>query len=112
MEAADDVNLGRPLGSRFQGAVADLVQIVAVGARLVRGLRKRAELAAVDADVGMVDMAVDVEKDPPAVPALVGKGGQLADGDQVGMVEEEEGVVFGEALPGVDFCGNMVNGHK
>ena len=44
-------------------------------------------------------MAVDVEKDPPAVLPLIGEGGQLTDGNQVGMVEEQERIFFGEASP-------------
>jgi hypothetical protein len=59
----------------------------------------------------MVDMAVDVKEDLPAVPPLVVQGGQFTDGNQIGMCEEKQGVVIGQTAAGMDFCGYLLKNH-
>ena len=56
----------------------------------------------------MVDVAVDVEEDPPAVLPLVGEGRQFADRQQVRMLEEKEGIVVGEAPAVADAVGYSI----
>jgi hypothetical protein len=51
----------------------------------------------------MVDVAVDIEEYTPAVLALVCKGGKLANSQQVGKMEEKEGIFITQTLGGVYF---------
>ncbi len=96
MESADDVDLGRPLREGLPGPVLDLPEVVGVGIRLVGGPGEGAKCAAVHADVGMVDMAVDVEPDPVAVLPPVGRGGQLADLQEFLGTEQKQGLVVAD----------------
>ncbi len=106
VEPADNVNLRCPLVICFDGPVPDLGQIVDVGPLLAGSAGERTELAAVNADVGVVDVPVNVEEDPPPVLPLVRLGSQFSDGQQVGTAEEEQRILIGQALTPVDFFGD------
>src|SRR6185369_3466270 len=105
MQPAYDVNLRRPLAGRFRSPVTDLLHIVAVSSRFVRSLRKRTELAPVDADVRMVDVPVDVEEDPPAVLPLIRQCGELPDRNQVGILKQKKCIFVRKANTVMGFCG-------
>jgi hypothetical protein len=83
MQAADHVDLRRPGGARFSAFFEDVVERQGVAPLVLDPFAEGAEGAAVDAEIGVVDMPVDVEVDPVAVLPPVGQGGQLADGKQV-----------------------------
>ncbi len=83
MQPADHVDLRRPGRRRLGALLQDVVQRQGVAPLVLHPLGKGAEGAAVDADVGVVDVAVDVEVDLVAVLQPVGQGRQFADGEQV-----------------------------
>lgn len=83
VKAADDMDFGSPFPLRFTSASANFIQRQGVGALFAGRARKGAEGAAVDADVGRVDMAVNVEIDVAAVFASVDQRCQFTDGEQV-----------------------------
>ena len=62
-----------------------------------------AEGAAIDADIGRVEMRVDVVIGEVAVLALAHQVGQLAECEQIGVLVEEDAVVEGQAVAGFDF---------
>src|SRR6266568_163656 len=105
VQAADDMHFGGSFTLRRDSPPADFVQRQGVGAVLAGGSREGAEGAAVDADVGRVYMAVDVEKNVLAVFACVDLGGQFTYPQQVVGLEQEQRLVRGNALTGADFCG-------
>lgn len=65
-----------------------------------------AELATEDAVIGVIDVAVDDIAGAGVVTLAVGEVGEAADGGDIGVLQEEEGVLFGDALAGVDFIGD------
>src|SRR2546430_1456627 len=73
---------------------------VALGALQVGA--EGAEGAAVDADVGGVEVSVDVVVSEVTVLALADEVGQFAEAEQVGVLVEEDAVVEGEAAAGLD----------
>ena len=68
----------------------DFSKIMGIGARLVRGPGKGAERAAVHADIGIVDVAVDIEKDPPAVLSVIHRSCQGAYLQKLVGAEQQE----------------------
>ena len=101
VEPADDVDFGRPLRERLTGARLDLPEVVRIRTRLVCCPREGTEGAPVDADVRVVDMAVDVEKDPVAVLPPVDQGGELSYCQEIVALEQKERLVVGDPRAGV-----------
>ena len=67
---------------------------------------KGAKLAVRDADVGGIDVAIDVVIGDVAVALFADVVGQPADGKQIGRLVERDAVVKGEALAREDFVGD------
>ena len=61
VQAADDVEFGDRLAPAFAGAMPDLFQRHGVGLGIAHPLAERAQAATGHADVGGIDVAVDVE---------------------------------------------------
>ena len=108
MEAANDMHFGGAILIRLFGFAANLLQRQGVGPLVPRRTGEGAEGATVDADVGRVDVPVDVEEYVFAVLALVGQGRQFADGQQVVGVEQEKRLFGADALVGADFRGYVL----
>ena len=105
VQPADDVHLGRAAIDRFLPASQNLLvgHQIALGAAQVGA--KRAEDAAIDADVRRIQMRVDVVIGGVAVLPLADQVGQLADFVQrhLGLVEQQA-VVERQPLAGLDLA--------
>ena len=106
MEAADDVELGDRFGVAGGGGRPGLFERHGVGAGLAFFAAERAQAAGRDADVGGVDVAIDVEVGDVAVESLADEVGEPADGEDVAGLVEGDAVIEGEALTRVDFGGD------
>src|SRR6266705_6991689 len=103
MQAADDVKFGRAFPDALVGALINFVEGVRVGAGRVGIAAKRAEFAVGNADVGRIDVAIDVVVGDVAVfpfPDVIGKP---ADGEKVGRAIQLDAFVEGEAFARADF---------
>ena len=78
MQPADDVELGDRFAPALARAMPDLLERHGVGLGISRLLAERAEPAAGDADVGGIDVAVDVEVGDVAVQPLAHQVGHVA----------------------------------
>src|SRR6266545_103568 len=107
MQSADDVQLGDPDGQRLARFLDHLRnrQLEAVLVAFLAG--ERAELAAQDAVVRIVDVAVDDVAGATAVLALVDKIRNGADGVQVFALEKPQGVGLGNPVAGGDFVADI-----
>ena len=88
VQAADDVHLGAAVVDRFLPASQDLLVAHHVALGVAQVGAERAERAAIDADVGRVQVRVDVVVREVAVLPLADDVGELAD-----FVERSGGVV-------------------
>ena len=108
MQTADNVKLRDRLrvarGSRFPG----LVEGHGVAGRVALFAAKSAELAGCHADVGGVDVAIDVEVGEVAVHPLAHMVGQPANGKHIGESVEREAVFGAETLLGQHLGGDRL----
>ena len=112
MQSADDVDLRRPAGVRRPRAGRDLLDRKLVPAfvpvRRLLGVRsiERAELAAQDAVVRVVDVEVDVVVRPPAMESLTDRVGQLAESENVRRFVKANALLQRKRLARLDasFC--------
>ena len=102
MQPAHNVQFGDAQAQRLAGLLDDLLdgELEAVGVALLAG--EGAELAAQDAVVRVVDVAVDDVAGAAAHFALPGEVGDGADGVQVFALEKAKRVGFGDPLAGGD----------
>src|SRR4051812_3443861 len=103
MQAADDVQFGH---ADVQGGTSFLDdflngQLESIGIPLLFG--ESAKLAAQDAVVGVVNIAINDVAGTVAVFALADQLGNGADGVEVFGFEQAKGVGIGNALTGCDF---------
>ncbi len=80
MQTTHDVELGDRFGVTFARALPDLFDRHGVGFGIAHALAEGAEAATGDADIGGIDMAVDVEIGGIAVQALADQVSQVAYG--------------------------------
>ncbi len=83
MQSANNVEFRRAFANSLFGALINFFEGVSVGARRIRVAAKRAQLAMRHADVGRIDMAIDVEISNVAVFFFAYVVGQPADGEQI-----------------------------
>ena len=102
MQPADDVELGDGFAPALAGALPDLLERHGVGLGIVRPLAEGAQAATGHADVGGVDVAVDVEIRHVAVQPLAHQVGQVAERQDVGGAVERDAVVERQPLAGLD----------
>ena len=91
MQAADDVELGDCFGVAGGRRLPGLFESHGVAGRVALLAAKGAELAGRHADVGGVDVAIDVEVGHVAVHPLAHVVGQPADGQHVGRSRRAQG---------------------
>ena len=89
MQPADHVEFGGAFAHALFGALVNLFEREGVGARRVRIAPKGAELAMRDADVGGIDVAVDVEISRRCRGAFRELIGQPANCEQIGERRRE-----------------------
>ena len=106
MQAADHVEFGGAFAHALLGALPDFLEREGVGAGRVGIAAEGAQLAMRHADVGGIDVAIDVEVADVAVALLANVVGEPAEGQQVGRAVEREAVVGVQALAGQDFLGD------
>ena len=106
MQAADDVKFGRAFADALVGALIDFVEGVSVGAWRVRIAAERAELAVGNADVGRIDVTIDVVVGDVAVLLFPDVIGEPADGEKVGRAIQSDAFVEGKAFARADFVRN------
>ena len=103
MQAADDVHFGAAVGDGLGPAGEDLLVVHPVALRVAEVGAERAERAAIDADVGRVEVRVDVVVGRVSVFPLADEVGQLAHFRQRHVRPFEDEAVFErEALAGFD----------
>ena len=103
MQSADDVEFGDGLGVSGGCGLESFFQRHGVGAGRVFLAAEGAQTAGGHADVGRIDVAVDVEVGLVAVHAFAHVVGQPADGEDVAGAVEREGVLLAEAFAGQHF---------
>jgi len=106
MKAAHYVDLVRAVSRALGCRLGDRVERHLVGALFVRVAGERAELAAVAADVGGVDVPVYHEVDALAVDALACEVGHLPDAHKIVAAVQRDAVLAGQALSGNDLVGD------
>ena len=107
MQSADDVNLRDAEFERFLRLLDHLRQVVLVRAGITPPPVERAEVTVEDADVGVIDVAVeDVERDV-AVVAFAHQVGHRADGRQIVRPKQPQAIFLVDALSGVDLLDNV-----
>ena len=98
MQAADDVELGDRLGIALAGAFPDVFERHLIGGGVTLLAPEGAELAGGDADVGRVDVPIDVVVGRIAVQTLAHDVSQVTETKQIVGAVEREAVVETEAL--------------
>jgi len=92
MQSADDVEFGDGLAVSGGGGFERLVERHGVGAGSVFLAAESAEAAGRDADIGGIDVAIDVEIRLAAMHALADVVGHPAHGEDVSGAVESEGI--------------------
>src|SRR5579872_2039029 len=111
MESPDDMKLGDMfLLVGFLGFLGDLLVGELEGALLPFEAGESAELAGGGADIGVIDMPVDVVVGSIAVFPLARQIGHSAEGIKVVGVIKPQGVVLGDADAFINFLINVFNG--
>jgi hypothetical protein len=108
MEAADDVELGNGFGVTVARLLPNLFERHGVRVGIANAFAEGAELATGDADVGGVDVAVDVEEGLLAVEALADEVRHPAYRQDVGRAVERQAVLSVQALAGFDLFTNRI----
>src|SRR5690348_16634531 len=102
MEAADNVEFGDGFAPAFAGPVPYLVERHGVGLRIAGVLSKGAETAASHADVGRIDVAVDVEISSVAVKPFPHNIREIPESQNVGSAVKGHAVIKRQTLAGFD----------
>ena len=98
MQAANDVKLGGAFTHALIGAFVHFFEGESVRAGRTGVASKRAKLAMGHADVGGIDVAVDVVISDVAMALFADEVGQPADGQQIGRAVDSYAIVEGEAF--------------
>jgi hypothetical protein len=106
VEAADDMEFGDPDLEGFAGFLDHFIDGEFESVLVTFFAGEGAELAAEDAVIGIIDVAVDDVAGARLVALAVGEVGEAADGGDIGVLQEVECLLFGEALAVVDFIGD------
>ena len=98
MEAADDVKFGGAFADALSRAFVNFFERESVSAGRAGIAAKSAKLAVSDANVGGIDVAVDVVIRDVAMALFANIVGEPADSEQVGRVIQRHAIVEAEAL--------------
>ncbi len=110
MQSADDVEFRDRLGPTFRRRAEDFFQRHGVGAVSARLAPESAQLATGHADVGGIDVTVDVEIGEVPVPLFADVVRQMADGKKVVRVKKRDALFKRQPLTGKDFRRNGLQG--
>ncbi len=102
MQAAHDVEFGNGFRVTMPGLFPDFLQRHGVRLGILGALAERTQFAARHADIGGIDVAVDVEEGGVAVEAFADLVGQPADAQQIGRAVNNDAVLVGQPLAGID----------
>src|SRR5262245_28702553 len=105
MQAADDVEFGGSFADTLFGALVNLFQRKIVSAGGIGIAAEGTEFAVRNANVGGIDVAVDVVISDVAVFFLANVIGEPAYGEQVRRTVELDAIVEAETLAGENFVG-------
>jgi len=103
MQSADDVKLRDGLGVAGSRGLEGLVERHGVGTGRILLAAESAQAACGDADIGRIDMAVDVEVSFVAMHALADEVRHPSDGQNVAGAIQRESVVSSESLTAQHF---------
>src|SRR2546423_15402528 len=103
MQAADNVQFGDPEAQRLARLFDDLVQGQLETVRIALFSSKGAKLAAQDAVIGIIDVAIEDITGAVAYLGLSRKVGNRADRVKIFAFEQAQCVALGNALPRGDF---------
>src|SRR5262245_10307781 len=109
VQPADDVQLGGAALLGLGGAFEDLLIAHHVALRRPEVGAEGTEGAAVDADVGRVEMRVDVVIGEVAVLALADNVGQLAEREEIGMLVKVNTLIEGQSLSGLYLLADLLD---
>ena len=98
MQAANDVKFRGAFGDALRGALPDFVQREGVSAGSVGRASKGAQLAMRHANIGGIDVAIDVEVGDVAVALFADVICEPANAEQIVRFVEREAVIGGEAF--------------
>jgi hypothetical protein len=99
METSDHVDLRGPLTEGLLGTGADLLECEKVGPLLARIPAKGTKATAIGADVGIIDMPVNIIQDAATVSPGVGERRQFTNLEKVLRFEQEKGIGIAEPFP-------------
>src|SRR5205814_4173412 len=102
MQAADNVKFGCAFADALVGALIDFVEGISVGAGGIGIAAERAEFAVGDADVGRIDVTIDIVVGDVAVFFFAVVIGERADGGVVGRAIKLNAFVGGKAFARAD----------
>src|SRR5674476_1026891 len=108
VQSADDVELGDGLAPAFAGALPDLFQRHGVRLGVAHPLAERAQAATGHADIGRIDVPVDVKVGFRTVQAFAHQVGQVAERQDIGGAVERHAVLERQALPRFHLAANRV----
>src|SRR5262249_17968559 len=106
MQAADDVEFGGAFANALFGALVDLFKRELIGTGCVRIAAEGAKLAVGDANVGGIDVAVELVIGDVVVFFLSDVVGEPGHGEEIGGAIKLDAVVERETLAGEDFVGD------
>src|SRR6516225_5517335 len=110
VQPADDVQPGRAAALGFAGTVKDLLVRHYVALLALQVGPKRAKDAAIDADVGRIQVRVDVVVRSVAVLALANHIREFAEREEIDLLFEEEAVIEREPPAGFSFGADGMDG--
>src|ERR1700680_5143934 len=106
MQSADDVKFRGAFADAFLRALIDFLKSKIVCAGGVGIAAESAEFAMCDADVGGIDVAIDVVIGEVAVALLANVVGEPAYGEKIGRAVEGDAVINGQTHTGQNFVGD------
>ena len=108
MQAADDVKLRDRLAPAFRRRAENFIQSHRISAVSAGLPPESAQLATGHADVGGIDVTVDVEIGEVPVPLFADVVRQMADGQKVVRVVKGDTVLKRQSLAGKNFLSNRL----
>jgi hypothetical protein len=108
MQPADHVELGRTGGAGRRRTGQHVIEAQGVAVVIPLFPAEGAEGTAVDAQVGVVDVAIDIEIHPVAVFAPVGQRRQLPHRQQVIILEQRQRLFITDTSTAFDDVANFV----
>ncbi len=109
MQSADNVKFRDRFGIAFAGHFPNLFHRHRVGVGIVRLLAERAQAATCDADIGRIDMAIDVEVRDVPMQSFAYKVGHVAQRQNIGAAVERDAVFIGQVSGALPLCSRIAS---